>query len=97
MESFDKHIPVFSKNGSLRSGGSLFRISKWLLWFVLSLLMLGNCTGTSSPTGQPTRQPSSQPTIAPSSVRQCSVGGYVASGVCSLVPAGNNNNTVTIT
>ena len=42
------------------------------------------------PSMQPSRQPSSQPTTAPSSLHKCSVGGYVASGVCSRVPAGNN-------
>ena len=43
---------------------------------------------TRQPTSQPSIQPSSQPTLSPSSVQPCSVGGYVASGVCSVVPAG---------
>ena len=51
---------------------------------------------TGQPTTQPTNQPSSDPTTAPSSYTECSVGGYVESGVCTLVPAGKSSVTVLV-
>ena len=79
---------TISPNSSQQSSLSLFQISKWFLCLLCWLLMMTNCLGTTNPTGQPSRQP----TTAPSSTKQCSVGGYVASGICSLVPAGNTRS-----